>query len=188
MANQDRPNGFRPVKTVSGAPLSSVIRSVGVADAADIFLYDALQLSSGLAQRLAVEGACLGVAVGFGKKNAMSQIDGGPINFDNPMTRYYDDSASTHTDWVVYYIPAEDAIFEAQTDGAVTLVVGEAQDVTVGTGNTTTGLSDMEINSTTTTNDGDVMVVEIPNIANNDVTLANGRYWVKFVNTQFNNV
>ena len=188
MANVDRPNGFRPVKTISGAPLTGIVRSVGVADAADIFIGDALQLASGLAQRLAVEGVVLGVAVGFGKKDSMSQEAGGPFNPDDLMTRYYDDSANTHTDWVVYYVPAEDAIFEAQTDGAVTLVVGEAQDVTVGSGNTTTGISDMEISSTATTNDGDVMVVEIPSIVGNDPTLAAGRYHVKFVNTQFNNV
>jgi len=187
MANVDRPNGFRAVKTISGAPLSSVIRSVGVADGADIFVGDALQLASGLAQRLAVEGICIGVAVGFGKKNAMSLDNGGPFNPDALMTRYYDDSASTHTDWVVYYIPAEDAIFEAQTDAAATLVVGEAQDIVVGSGSTTTGLSDMEIDADGLTNDGDVVVVEIPKIAGNDPTLAAGRYWVKFVNTQFNN-
>lgn len=187
MANVDRPNGFRPVKTISGAPLSSIVRTVGVADGADIFVGDALQLSSGLAQRLAVEGVCIGVAVGFGKKNDMSLIEGGPYNPDALTTRYYDDSASTHTDWVVYYVPAEDAIFEAQTDAAATLVVGEAQDIVVGSGNTTTGLSDMEIDADGLTNDGDVVVVEVPDIVGNDITLANGRYWVKFVNTQFNN-
>ena len=188
MANVDRPNGFIPVKTVTGAPVSSLIRSVGVADGADIFIGDALQLASGLAQRMAVEGACIGVAVGFGKKNTMSQVDGGMFNPDNLMTRYYDDSANTHTDWVVYYVPAEDVIFEAQTDAAVTLVVGEAQDIVVGSGNTTTGMSDMEIDYTNTTNDGDVVVVEVPSYPDNDATLAHGRYWVKFVNTQFNNV
>jgi len=189
MANVDRPNGFRAVKTVSGAPVNSLIRSVGVADGADIFVGDALQLSSGLAQALAVEGVCLGVAVGFGKKDTMSQKSGGPFNPDALTTRYYDDSASTNTDWVVYYIPAEDVIFEAQVDDtAATLVVGEAQDILATAGNTTTGISNHEINGDALTNDGDVVVVEIPDIVGNDPTLAFGRYWVKFVNTQFNNV
>lgn len=188
MANVDRPNGFRPVKTLSGAPLSAVVRSVGVADGADIFYGDALQLSSGLAQKLAVEGVCLGVAVGFGKKDSMSLETYGPFNVSDLETRYYDDSASTHTDWVVFYIPAEDAIFAAQTDSAATLVVGEAQDIVDGGGNTTTGVSQMEIAAAALTNDGDVVVVEIPNTVGNDVTLANAEYWVKFVNTQFNNV
>ncbi|MCK4830158.1 hypothetical protein KA005_81320 [bacterium] len=189
MANTDRPNGFRPVKTLSGAPVASVIRSVGVADAADIFAGDALQLASGLAQPLAVEGVCLGVAVGFGKVNDLSQKSGGPFNPDDLMTRYYDDSASTHTEWVVYYIPSEDGIFEAQVDDtAATLTVGEAQDILATAGSTTTGISAHEINGDALTNDGDVAVVEIPDIVGNDPTLAFGRYWVKFVNTQFNNV
>jgi hypothetical protein len=187
MANVDRPNGFRFVKSLSGSYVNPPIRSVGVADGADIFIGDALQLSSGLAQRMAVEGVCLGVAVGFGKKDNQL-ISTGMFNPSDLETRYYDDSANTHTDWVVYYIPAEDAVFEAQTDAAATLVVGEAQDIVVGSGSTTTGLSDMEIDADGLTNDGDVVVVEIPNIPDNDITLANGRYWVKFVNTQFNNV
>jgi len=189
MANVDRPNGFRAVKTLSGRPVNSIIRTVGVADGADVFVGDAISLTAGLAGRLAVEGVCAGVAVGFGKKNDMENRVGGPVNFDNPMTRYYDDSASTHTDWVCYYIPAEDCIFEAQIDDtAETGVVGEGYDIIVGTGDTATGLSDMEINGDAKTNDGDVVIVEIPEIADNDPTLAFGRYWVKFVNTEFNNV
>jgi len=187
MANIDGPKGARPVKTLSGRPVNSIIRTVGVADGADIFIYDPIQLSSGLAQRAAVAGAIVGVAVGFGKKNDMENRIGGPVNFDAPMTRYYDDSASTHTDWVCYYVPAEDLIVEMQTDAAVTLVVGEAQDLIVGSGDTATGLSDMEIDADALTADGDVVVVEIPEISGNDHTAAWGRYWVKFVNTQFNN-
>ena len=68
MANKDTPNGFRPVKTMSGAPLTSMIRTCGVADGADIFVGDAVNIESGLA---AVGATCdegfAGVAVGFGK-------------------------------------------------------------------------------------------------------------------------
>lgn len=187
MANVDRPNGFKFIKTMSGAPVSGMIRSVGVADGADIFVGDALELASGLAQRFTVGDECLGVAVGFGKKNDMTLEHGGSFNPDDLMTRYYDDSANTHTDWVVYYIPAADAIFEAQMDDAETAVVGEAYDVLIGSGNTTTGMSDMEIDHDALTTTGDVVVVEIPNYPDNDPTAAYGRYWVKFVKTEFNN-
>ena len=189
MANVDRPNGFRPVKTLSGRPVNSLIREVGVADGADIFIGDAISLTTGLAGRLAVEGVTAGVAVGFGKKNAMENRVGGMFNADALMTRYYDDSANTHTDWVCYYVPAEDCIFEAQIDDTAEVgVVGEAYDIIVGTGSVSTGLSDMEINGNALTNDGDVVIVEIPEIVGNDPSLAFGRYWVKFVNTLFNNV
>ena len=186
MANVDRPNGFRAVKTLSGAPVASLVRVVGVADGADIFVNDALQLASGLAQRMAVGGECLGVAVGFGKLSTLEQEVGSPYNPDNLMRRFYDDSAETNTDWVCFYLPPTDVIFEAQVDDtAATLVVGEAQDIIVGSGNTTTGLSDMEINGDALTADGDVMVVEIPSLPDNDHTLAFGRYWVTFVDKQF---
>lgn len=192
MANVDRPNGFKFVKSISGAPVSALVRVAPVADGADIFVGDALQLSSGRAQKLAVEGVCLGVAVGFGKVSGTDDngIPLGPYDPDDPGARFYDDSASTHTEWVVYYIPAEDAIFEAQSDGTTDLVIGEAQDIVDGGGSTTTGVSQMEINDDALTNDGDVVVVDHPKGPgyDNTASVANRRYWVKFVNTQFNNV
>ena len=73
MANVDRPDGFRVVKSVSGAPWNGTVRTVGVSSAADIFLGDALELDTGLARPLQVEGECIGVCVGFGKKGMASQ-------------------------------------------------------------------------------------------------------------------
>jgi len=183
MANADRPNGFRPVKTLSGAPWTSMIRTIGVADGADLFIGDALNLESGLAARAATNDAdILGVAVGFGTVDG----DGIPLGAYNPdslTTRYYDDSASTHTDWVVYYVPADDVLFEIQTDAADTLVVGETIDFQTSAGSTTTGLSDMEINAGTATN-ADLTVVEIPKYVDNDPTGAFGRYWVMFTRAE----
>lgn len=189
MANVDRPNGFRAVKTVSGAPVTSLIRSVGIADSADIFVGDALQLASGLAQPLAVEGQCIGVAVGFGKVDDMTQSKTGMFNPDDLGKTFYDDTANTHTDWVVFYVPSEDVIFEAQVDDTAEVgLVGEGYDIIATAGSTTTGRSAHEINGNAKTNDGDVVIVEIPNIIGNDPELAFGRYWVKFVNTEFASV
>ena len=179
MANVDRPNGFRAVKTLSGRPVTQLVRSVGVADGTDIFLGDALVLSSGLATPMATNGSCLGVAVGFGKKNDLSNKYNmyDPTSLDVP--NYYDDSASTHTEWQVFYLPANDVIFEAQTDAAVTLAVGDTRDILATAGSATTGLSAMEIDEDGTTN-SDLIVVEVPDIVGNDHTLAAGRYWVMF--------
>jgi len=177
MANIDRPNGFKPVKTLSGRPMTSMIRTIGVTDGADIFRYDLINLASGLAAQAATnDAALLGVAVGFGKVDA-DGIPLGPYNPDSLGTQYYDDSASTHTEWVVYYIPVEDVIFEIQTDAADTLVVGETIDFIVGTGSSTTGVSAMEINGGTATN-ADLTVVEIPTYPDNDPTAIYGRYFV----------
>lgn len=181
MANVDRPNGFRPVKTLSGAPVSGLIRTIGVADGADIFIGDVVNLEAGLADPgVTNDAAFLGVAVGFGMVDA-DGIPLGPFDPDNLNVRYYDDSANTHTDWVCYYIPVIDVLFEVQTDTALTLAVGATADIAGVNGSLTTGRSIMEI---TTSANADVTVIEIPQIVDNDPALVNGRYWVMFTRAE----
>jgi len=175
MANVDRPNGFRAVKTLSGAPLSGMIRTVGMGDGEDIFAGDLVSLVSGLALPADTnDAAILGVAVGFGKVDG-DEVPLGPFNPDALGTRHYDDSASTNTEWVCYYIPADDVIFEAQTATALTLKVGDPCDLLGTVGNTTTGISAHEI---TTSTNADFTIVERPYSVDNDRTLVWGRYWV----------
>jgi hypothetical protein len=175
MANIDRPNGFKAVKTLSGAPVSSLIRYIGVTDGADMFIGDLINLASGLGAVAATnDAAILGVAVGFGKVDA-DGIPLGPFNPSSLETRYYDDSASTHTEWVVYYIPVGDVILEAQTSTALTLAIGANCDLLATAGNTTTSRSAQELNTST---NADFTVVEIPKYPDNDNTLVWGRYWV----------
>lgn len=180
MANQDRPNGLRPVKTFSGCCYTSMIRAIGVADGADIFVGDPVNLASGLAAPGATnDAAFLGVAVGFGK--IVNGIPTGPFNPDNLGKRYYDDSESTHTEWCCFYVPADDVIFEAQTATALTLVVGGTCDLLYTAGNTTSGISACEL---TTNSNADFTVVEIPNLADNDPTAVWGRYYVQFTRAE----
>lgn len=176
MANVDRPNGLRAVKTLSGAPVSGMIRTVGMGDGEDCFVGDLINLASGLALVADTNDAgILGIAVGFGKFDGNGNIPLGPYDPDNLGTRFYDDSASTHTEWVCYYIPADDVIFEAQTSTALTLVVGDTCDLLGTAGNTTTGISAHELNTNT---NADFTVVELPQITGNDHDLIYGRYWV----------
>jgi len=176
MANSDKPNGFRLVKTFSGAPISAVVRAVGVADGADIFVGDPLNLESGLAAPGATnDAAFLGVAVGFGK--FVNGVPSGPFNPDNLGKRFYDDSESTHTEWCVFYVPANDGVFEAQTATALTLVVGDTCDLLYTAGSTVSGTSACEI---TTNSNADFTVVEVPNLIGNDPTAVWGRYNVIF--------
>lgn len=180
MANTDRPNGLRPVKTLSGAPWTGTLKAIGVADGADIFVGDPINLESGLAAPGATnDTSFLGVAVGFGKF-----IDGAPVGpFDpaNMNSRFYDDSASTHTEWCCFYVPADDVVFEAQTATALTLVVGDTCDLSYTAGNTTTGISACEL---TTNNNADFTVVEVPSLVDNDPTLVWGRYNVMFTRAE----
>jgi len=187
MANPNRA-GFKFVKTLSGSPASGMMREIGIADGDDMYIGDAFTITAGLATDLAVEGTVAGVVVGVGKKNDMTGNAGGAHNPDTLMTRWYDDSANTHTEWVLYYIPAEGNVFEVQGDGATELVIGEPQDITVVAGSATTGISGQEIDVDALSNDGDITVVEKPVKADNDYTLTNAKYWVVFNNTQFGQI
>lgn len=182
MANPDRPNGFTPVKKLDGSPWNGVLRQIGVTDGADLFVGDVLSVTSGLAARGAVaDTTFLGIAMGFGKVLNNGSVENN-INMFNPQDleqRFYDDSESTHTDWVVFYCPLNDMIFEAQTalDASGIDDIGAALDFTTTAGSQTTGRSGMEL---TTKSSDNVIVVEHPNYVDNDVSLTNARLWVTF--------
>lgn len=177
MANPDRPNGFKFVKTLSGAPMTSVMRSIGVTDGTDIFKNDLLSLTSNLAAVATTNDATfLGVAVGFGKVDPATGEFGGAYNPDDLTKLYYDDSASTHTEWRVFYVPVDEAIFEVQSDTDLDAAIGDPLDLLKTTaGNATTGISGQQVGANTNT---DMHVVDIPPYPDNDSTLANTRYHV----------
>lgn len=175
MANPDRPRGFTPMHMLSGAAWAGNVRSIGVTDGADIFIGDALSLVSNLGKVMTTADATmLGVAVGFGKKDAASGNYASAYNPSNLETLYYDDSANTHTDWRVFYVPFDDMIFEVQSNADIDKNPGDIVDLIDTAGNTTTGRSAHEISAGTT----DFRVVEIPQYSDNDSTIANTRYWV----------
>jgi hypothetical protein len=182
MANVNRPNGFRAVKTFSGVPLNSVVRTIGVTDGTDLFIGDALTLVSGLAAQASTGAGAtplLGVAVGFGKVDA-DGIPLGPFNPDDLGKRFYDDSASTHTEWVVYYVPFEDVIFEAQFNATASvdgILPGVDVDIAATpVGSETTGNSGMVLDGAT--GGTDLIIVGSPHYPDNDPALAYGRVWV----------
>jgi hypothetical protein len=182
MANTDNPDGFRPVKTLSGSPMSGMVRAVQ-AGADDLFIGDAIAITAGAAVQVAVEGIVAGVIVGFGGDD----VDGNTFAFnpDNLTKRFFDTSEDVEADWVVYYVPAEGVVFEAQFDDSEDIVIGEGYDLIIADGSSTTGRSAMEIDGNAKTNDGDVVVVEKPMGPKYDQTsgVANKRVWVTFVNT-----
>ena len=184
MANVDRPNGFKPVGTLSGRPWEGTVRAIGVADGSDIYVGDALNLESGLAAVGATNDTdFLGVAVGFGKFEKDGKTPTGPFNPAdlNSTGTWYDDSASTHTDWCVFYVPADDVIFEAQTATALTKVVGDNFDLSVTAGSSLTGQSAHEL---TTSSNNDFICVGKVLRPDNDETLVWGRYLVMFVRAE----
>jgi len=176
MANPDRPRGFTPIHMLSGAPWAGNVRSVGVTDGTDIFIGDLISLISNLGAVSTTDDATfLGVAVGFGKKDPASGQFGGAYNPDNLTTLYYDDSANTHTDWRVFYVPVDDMVFEVQSNADLNAAVGDPVDLVATAGSVATGRSNQEVGTNTNT---DMRIVEIPAYPDNDSTLANTRYWV----------
>lgn len=182
MANPDRPKGFQPIKHTSGSAWTGQVRAIGVTDAVDLFVGDMLNLESGLAAIGATnDAAFLGVAVGFGKVDKLTGSIGSAVNPENLNQIYYDDSASTHTDFVVFYVPARDMIFEVQSNADLDLAVGDPCDLVATAGSTTTGRSLQEVGTNT---NSDFVVVEIPDYTDNDSTLANTRYFVQVTQTE----
>lgn len=181
MANTDRPRGFNPVGTISGRPLMATLRTIGVTDGADMFVGDLINLASGLGAVAATnDAALLGVAVGFGKVNGEG-VPLGPFNPAALTPSFYDDSASTHTEWVVYYVPVYDTVFEVQNT-ASSAAVGTALDLVVtNAGSQTSGRSGQEVGTST---NADFVVVGLPKLVDNDNTAANATVYVAVTNAE----
>jgi len=150
MANVSRINGFRPVKHTSGAPYNGQFNTYVLlaADGTATFVGDLVKLSGtadatgayASVNQAAASGTTgvLGVVVGF-------EVD--PTTINSPMYR----TASTLRK--VYVADAPDLIFEVEADGggaelAIT-DVGRDADILVGAGSTTTGMSGMQLDSST---------------------------------------
>lgn len=145
MANVDSPFGLRPVMMMDGSPYNghTIECQFRAADTTATFIGDLVKLDGTagtakcptVAQGAPTDTAFFGVVVGF--------------EFDpDDLTSNYR-LASTQRKCKV--VPALDCLFEIQEDGDTTPLtldaVGETVDIVVGSGNTTTGLSTMEINS-----------------------------------------
>ena len=87
------------LRTLSGAPISSMVRSI-VPGTDDIFIGDPISLSSGAAVQMAVEGECLGVCVGVGTVT----MEGGEVPFDpaNLEKGFFDTSADVEADYRIF--------------------------------------------------------------------------------------
>lgn len=146
----DRPNGFTPVRHLSGAPYNGQVNRYCflAATGTACFVGDLVKLTGtahtdGTAEiaQAAAGDACIGVVVGF------------EPDYSNLNTRYR--LAST----LRFAFVADDPqlIFEAQEDSdgnnLAATEIGLCTNVVVGTGSTTTGNSAMEIDSSDTATD-----------------------------------
>lgn len=193
MPNLDNPRGFHPHKTANGGPWVGNVRTAVPGGAGDIFMFDPIYLTSGLVEQINDTGdTILGVAIGFGTNNTVAGSMGNsadgmsfdPTNLETG-SRYFDDSASTNTEWNVFYVVARDVMFFAQDDstsGSFPLARGANHDITITNGNVTTGIGACEIDANSTATGGFTIMGPVRNVEN-DVTVGNGLYYGYFTTT-----
>ena len=181
MANVDRPNGFKPYKKADGSPYNGAYELM-LSPTDNLFIGDLVEpTATGRALR---DGAYQEV----GRAETGDPIVGVVVGFEyNPSNLgilYHAASATVP----VYVARIDDIYLECQNDGAMAAAdVGLNVDFVVAAGSTTTGASNMEVNSATeaTTNTLDLRIVGFVDSPDNDVTLANARMIVK-VNRSWN--
>jgi len=191
MANVDRPNGFKPAKSLIGAPWNALVRRYTAGDRSadttnnhgDIYLGDPVTLSGGLVLPANSGNTILGVVVGIGT-DSQDHGEAGAFDADNLEKRYLAYNESGY----IFVAPAESVLFEAQTATGVTaanFVVGYqcdfSTDATEAHGSRTTSQSTAEIVAPV---NNDVEIVEVVTTPDNDTTLENARFLVQFVTTQ----
>ena len=185
MANADAAYGFKPVN-VDGSPYSgATVRCVLVTgNGTATFIGDPIQLAGGTS----VDGA---PEVVRGVKN--TAVLGVVTSFEpDPATSLEDQYRKASTQRFCAVALADKGWFMVQDDsdsGVTALGVASAglnADFTMGSGNTTTGLSTAEIDASTelTTNTLDLQLWAPVNRPDNDATLIHADWIVKFNNSQ----
>lgn len=195
MANPDRANGFTPVKSLWGAPWTALIRRIQMADASadtsnnhgDIYIGDPIKYSSGKALAANSGDSILGVCVGVGRVVGDAQNESGMFDPADLERRYADHTLSDTDTIYIYFVPSEGVLFEVQSasdlgnDNPLDAEFDFSTDANESHGSRTTSLSSAELVGNA---NSDVVVVEIPEYPDNDITLTNARYWVRFRNTE----
>ncbi|MDH5426187.1 MAG: hypothetical protein OEY29_14455 [Gammaproteobacteria bacterium] len=179
MANADRPNGLRPVKLLSGSPYNGQMTKFYTDTdcfLGDIMIQDTASVTGGS------DGAYQGItrATSATATLAIGVVVGWEADPDN-LTRPYHAGSST---LCVYVATDPNIIYECQGDGTATITtaadVGLNFDIVVTAGNTTTGLSNMEVleGSGAVTAATPVKLVGLVDRADNEVGLANQKMLV----------
>lgn len=179
MANTQRIRGFIPAKSLVGGDWTSLIREYGKdASSSAIFIGDAVILEAdGNVTAAATANTILGVVVAVGTETTTFGESG-----------YWDpnDLGKRHlnaTDiGIVGVVPAEMSLFEVVDDGDNNLVQGGTATMIPGAGgDTVTGISSYTIDGS---GSADVQIVEQITRPDNDPTLADAAFLVKFSLTQ----
>lgn len=175
MANADSPFGFRPVMMMDGSPYNGhAIECVLLAaDNTATFVGDAVKLSG--------TGSADGTKPSVAQCAAGDEIFGVVVGFEydpDDLGTIYRAASTLRT---CHVVPALDCLFEIQESGGIAITdIGATFDITVGAGNTTTGLSTMELDSTTAGTGNGLQVVKLVNRPDN--ALGTNANWIVRVN------
>lgn len=174
MANIDAPRGLRPVKHLDGSPFNGAVNRYYVpsSDATAIFIGDAVK-SAGSADANGVASVAQ-AAAGDPIRGVVVGVE--PVTAESLIYR----AASTERYLLVADAP--DIVFEIQEDsdgGALAAAnVGQNADLIVAAGSTSTGLSGMELDSSTAaTTTAQLRILGFSQVVNNEIG-ANARLLV----------
>lgn len=179
MANADAPGGFKPLGNLDGSPYNGgTIRCVILgADTTDTFIGDAVDLG-GSSDATGKYPSVVQHAAGGPVFGVITSFEAEPTN----LALQYALGAQT-TDRYCNVVPALDNVFEVQDDGVsdtfVATDVGEAADIVVGTGDSVTGQSAMEVDTDNIGTGDTVMILGVVDAPDNEIG-ANVRLRVRF--------
>jgi hypothetical protein len=147
MANLDSPNGFRPVRHLTGGTIRAEELPIASGEAAAIFSGDLVMAIAGGTIKVGTATAG-GAAIGIFNGCQYTDVDGS-IKFSP-----YWPAGQVATDAVAYVYADPNIVFSAQTAGDGVLADnGALLDLTATAGSTVTGRSKQEINQAASTVD-----------------------------------
>lgn len=181
MANVDRPNGFMPVGTISGAPWQGAIRKC-YSDADNLFVGDVV-IKNTAGQADPKSGGAY-VAVDRSTNGATDIPLGVVVGWEPNPTALHNKYHAASTTYAVYVCTAPDVILECQSDDGTPTVasVGLNFDYVIAAGSTTTGASGMELDGDTgvTTAATPLKLIGMVDSPKNDTASANMKCLVTF--------
>lgn len=191
MANVDRPSGFRPIGTVSGAPWQGHLMTFDVdsSNATAIFLGDliALEADGNVAPAAAgstqLLGACVGIYHSDPGDSTGRSLEGGGSNDLNLSLKYL----PANTAGKILVTVGPDVLYEAQEDSAVSSLAltdrGANVDFVAGAGSTTTGRSGYEIDSDTVTTIASAPLRIVDIVRREDNEVGTNAKWIVRIHT-----
>lgn len=186
MANTDKPNGFTPVKMLDGSPYNGAVDTyyIPTTESTAIFRGSPVKLAGG-ADADGIPTVTL-AASNDAAVGVVTDIDFQPANLS---LNYH--PGATGYPMYVKVAPAQGVIYEIQEDSSTAFTaadVGLNAGFTAESGNTTTGMSTIELDCSTenTTNTLSLQILRLVQRPNNAIG-TNAKWEVRFNDVQYTN-